>query len=112
MTPLFTGTGNELSELPCPYALLRSYSEIRGGFMSDTEPFFVFADRSPVMAKNMCATLHKIINLAGFDAFFYETHSLRAGRSGDLYKMGIPIEIIKKLGRWKSNAVFRHLKTV
>ena len=45
-----------------------------------------------------------------FDKRLYSVHSLRAGRANDLLKLGLSVETIKKLGRWKSNAVFRYLK--
>ena len=45
-----------------------------------------------------------------FDDTLYGTHSLRSGRTCDLYKLGLSVETIKKIGRWKSNAVFRYLK--
>ena len=37
----------------CPFKLLRSYLESRGGYMAETEEFFVFSDRSPVQAENL-----------------------------------------------------------
>ena len=95
----------------CPYKLLRRYTDTRGGFKAETEPFFIFADGTPVSPKHMASCLKSMLRKAGFNKKYYGTHSLRAGRSCDLYRLGVPIETIKKLGRWKSNAVFRYLKT-
>ena len=79
--------------------------------MTDTEPFFVFSDRTPVTPKQMGSCLKIVLKKAGFDQKLYGTHSLRAGQTCDLCKLGISVENIKKLGRWKSNAIFRYLKS-
>ena len=97
--------------LPCPYQLLREYSVKRGDFCQDADPFFVFSDRSPVRPIDVNACLKQAIQNANFDSSLYGSHSLRIGRSSDLYKLGLSIETIKKIGRWKSNAVFRYLRS-
>ena len=96
---------------PCPYELLRNYAEVRGGFVTDWEPFFIYADRTPVPILQLSSTLRKIIKRAGFNSGLYGSHNLRAGRSCDLYKLGLPVSMIKKLGRWKSNVVYQYLCT-
>ena len=98
------------NQLPCPYNLLRKYLKMRGGFCSEAEPFFIFRDGSPVLHSHVHKNLKCIIKVSGFDNRFYRTHSLRAGRSCDLYNLGVSVETIKKLGRWRSNAVYRYLK--
>ena len=62
------------------------------------EPFFIFIDGSPVRPDHMHKTLKFMLSQAGFQAAAYNTHSLRSGRCGDLLKMGISVETIKKLG--------------
>ena len=46
----------------------------------------------------------------GFNPKNYCVHGLRAGRVVDLLRYGVPIDMIKKLGRWSSNAVYKYLK--
>ena len=96
--------------LPCPYQLLKAYADIRGGFTSNQEQFFVFCDKSPITTRHFSSCLKRIIMLCGFDCSLYGMHSLRAGCSSDLYRLGLSVETIKKLERWHSNAVFRYLK--
>ena len=48
----------------------------------------------------------------GIDYHNFSVHSLRAGRACDLLSYGVSVETIKKLGRWKSNAVFKYLKLI
>ena len=102
--------GHKAAALPCPYNTLWKFSKIRGNYSSDDDHFFTFSDGSPVQARHMRMVLKLMVKNAGFNEKFYSTHSLRSGRSSDLYKLGISIEKIKKLGRWRSNAVYRYLK--
>ena len=94
----------------CPFTALRTYLDCRKSYKTMTEPLFMFHDRTPVSTLQFRKTSKLSISLAGFDGLLYDTHSLCAGRSCDLLKMKVSVETIKKLGRWKSNAVFKYLK--
>ena len=94
------------SYLPCPFELLKKYTILRGGYKSESEPFFIFHDRSPLRPTHVNGCLKMILKTAGFKNNYYGSHSLRAGRSCDVYQLGIPVSTIKKLGRWRSNAVY------
>ena len=54
--------------------------------------------------------LKRAIKAIGLDPNLYSIHSMRLGRGTDLEKQGISIPLIKKIGRWKSNAVYKYLK--
>ena len=90
--------------------ILRQFLQIRGTYSDQKEPFFVFADKSPVKPQHMRNCLKMILKQSGFDATLYGVHSMRAGRAVDLLKLGLSVETMKKIGRWKSNAVFRYLR--
>ena len=94
----------------CPFKVLKDYLQVRKKRSHDSEQFFVFADRSLVMAAHIRAMLHKLLSSCNLDSSNYGTHSLRAGRLIDLYHMGVKIEVIAKLGRWKSGAIYTYLK--
>ena len=96
--------------LVCLYNLHREYSRKRGGYTSDAEPFFVFPDKKTILPRQMSTSLKMMIKLSGFNETLYGSRSLRLGRTCDLYKLGLSVESIKKMGRWKSNVVFRYLK--
>ena len=96
--------------LPCPYDLLHQYLKLRGPYRRPNEPFFIFADGTPVQPRQMRQCLKNTLKFAGCDESLYGVHSLRSGRAGDLLDLGLSVETIKKIGRWKSNAVFRYLK--
>ena len=97
-------------EHPCPYELLRTYAKLRGPFAcKESEPFFVFRGGIKVTPGHMQNCLKKMLKMAGYDQTLYSFHSLRIGQSQDLLKYGLSVETIKKLGWWKSNAVFKYL---
>ena len=94
----------------CPFTMLRQYLLVRKSYKTEREQFFVFSDRTPIGPEQYRKTLKLCLSLAGFTKENYDTHSMRAGRSCDLLKMGVSVEMIKKLGHWKLNAVFKYLK--
>ena len=94
----------------CPFFLLRAYITVRPKYRSPSEPFFIFRDFSPVSAMQMRDTLRLMLKVGGFSHLSYCTQSLRSGRACDLLDYGLSVETIKKLGRWKSNAVYTYLK--
>ena len=101
---------NSKLHLPCPYNLLWRYSVTKPPWKSKSENFFVFRDNSPVKASDMRACLQKTLKSAGFNHTYYGLHSLRSGRTGDMVKLGLSVDKVQRIGRWKSNAVFKYLK--
>ena len=97
--------------LYCPYELLRRYIDARPKYLNKREPFFIFRDGTPVRPDNMRENLKFFLKESGFNPILYNTHSLRAGRSVDLRKMNVSLDLIRKLGRWSSNSVFAYLHT-
>ena len=95
----------------CPYNLLRKYIQVRGPYSTKNleEPFFVFSDHSAITPQVMRSVLKCTLKWTGFNETLYDTHSFRIGRTVDLLKLGLSVETIKKIGRWKSNAVFTYL---
>ena len=103
-----SSTSNMQNHL-CPFLILRQYLSQCMMALSNTENFFVFRDRSPVMPYHFRQMLKNIIRQAGMDSDAYTTHSLRSGRAVDLMNLGVSIETIKKMGRWKLNAIYSYL---
>ena len=96
----------------CPFQILRAFLQARPSFISDKEPFFIFRDRSPVSPNNFTSVLKILSKDGGYDETRYSSHGFRGGRSRDLLEMGVPINTIRKLGRWspKSSSVYAYLK--
>ena len=110
-----TTSGNQRKEhlrinYSCPFLSLNTYLSLRPVRITQYEQFFVFSDGSPVLASHLRACLKLMLIRLQLNPRLYSMHSMRTGRSSDLLKYGISVETIKKLGRWKSNAVFRYLR--
>ena len=78
--------------------MLRQYLGIRGTYKTTKEPFFVFADKSPMTPYHMRTCLKLMLKLVGFDENLYSVHSLHMGHACDLLKLGLSVESIKKIG--------------
>ena len=96
----------------CPYLLLRTYLHVWGYYVQNDENFFVFGDKSPVHPHHFALVLKHILQSTCFDSSKYSSHAFHAGQAGDLLKYGLSVETIKKLGRWKSNVVYRYLRDI
>ena len=94
----------------CPFNLIKAYISCRLKAKSEMENFFVFSDGSLIKSENVRSMLKLMIEHLKLDSTFYNFHSLRIGHCGHLLKLGLSVETIKNLGRWKSNAVFTYLK--
>ena len=94
----------------CPFKLTQHFMSLRGRFQEDSEQFFIFRDRSPVQPHHIRKVLRELLSNMNLNGSLYDCHSLCIGRSLDLAKHGVPIETIRRMGRWKSNAVYRYLK--
>ena len=93
-----------------PFYILQQFLAIRPPSQNESEQFCVFTDNSPVSPDNLRSTLKLMLTRVGLDSSLYNIHSLRIGRTGNLMDLGLSVKTIKKLGRWKSNAVFAYLR--
>ena len=94
----------------CPFQLLRDYLSCRLKYRKNTKVFFIYNDRSTVPQDNFRKVLYLALDRCKIDRTNYGSHSLRAGRCLDLFRYGVSVETIKKIGRWKSNAIYSYLK--
>ena len=93
----------------CLFEEISKYIATRPTIINDTDQFFVFSNGSKVTpnhARKMLKTLIKCLNL---QEELHTIHGFRGGRVIDLFNLGISVETIIKIGRWKSNAVFTYL---
>ena len=95
----------------CPFAILSSYIKHRKKLKYSSEQFFVFRNRDPVKPQHVRDILTKVLEINNFEPSLYTFHGIRAGRATDLLEAGVSVETIKKLGRWKSSAVFTYLRS-
>ena len=94
----------------CPFKIINRYLKLRGPYVHDHDQFFMFRDRSPVKAVHVRNILCLMIKKLGLNSKLFDCHSFRSGHASQLIKLGFTIEKIKRLGRWKSNAVYKYIK--
>ena len=103
-------TGNYLHRNFCPFKPLRDFISVRQPYRTETEPFFVFSDGKPVHPYQVRKVLRQVIAKIGLDATLYDMHSFRIGRTTDLIKYGYSIDQVQRLGRWRSNVIFKYIR--
>ena len=94
----------------CPFQLTKNYLQVRGDYILDSDQLFIFRDRLNVQQHHIRKVLRDTLTSLGLEASMYGFHSLQAGRTVDLAKCHVPLQEICKIGRWRSNAVYRYLK--
>lgn len=95
----------------CPFNILSNFSLMRPRRDAPGSPYFVFSDGSRVTERHYRTVLRSILTILGLSAKSYNTHSLRIGRASTLFKRKLPVEFIKKLGRWKYvSTAFKYFK--
>ena len=107
---LCSNKGIEPTNPYCPFKLLREYIVARRTYHHKSEPFFIFSDRTPVPAPLVRKVLKDTLKEAGFDNRFYNFQSFRIGRASELVlKYDVSVQVLKKLGRWRSNVIYEYL---
>ena len=107
-----TGSLHAKHSFFCPFRALRDYITLKAQdrSMPGEQNFFIFRDGVPVYPVNVWLLLCNVISRLNLDASLYNCQSLRIGHATDMMKAGIPVDTIKKLGRWKSNAIYKYLR--
>ena len=94
-----------------PFELLRTYMKICGNYDYDVEQFFVFKYNVKVQPEHIRNVLKLRLRRLGLNEDLYNRQSFRIGRATDLIvKANWPVELVKRMGRWKSNAVYKYVK--
>ena len=97
----------------CPSSLLVTFL-LRAGNLPDTAPALAYltpdahmATITPAKARDRFKHLLRAIGLSTKD---HNTHSLRRSGASHLMASGIDLAVIRCLGDWKSDSIFRYLK--
>ena len=102
--------GTDQDGVICPFKAIKEYIKMRRSRKLETEPFFIFRDRSPVLPAHYRKLIKDSIKHLGLQERFYMAHGTRAGRASDLFSMKISVETIRKLGRWSSSAIYQYFR--
>ena len=76
-------------------------------------PLFRYVQNSkwlPLTQALFSRRLHEVLQLLGFPSDKYSNHSFRRGGASFALNCGLPVDLIKLQGDWKSNACERYLE--
>lgn len=97
----------ENDSMICPVKLLRTYLGNRPKFGG---PLFCHFSGSPITRNQFVGILNKALKCTGIDSSHIRSHSFRIGACSSHFDKGTPVEEIKRLGRWKSDAYKRYIR--
>ncbi|CAC5391431.1 unnamed protein product [Mytilus coruscus] len=76
-----------------------------------TEPLFCSVDATPLHRPDFDRILHKCLASCGLDSSRYKGHSFRIGAATDAAERGLSDSQIRSMGRWKSNAFQKYIRS-
>lgn len=92
----------------CPVAAMLGYLSYR---RSSPGLLFKFKDGRPLTRSSFVKAVRSALDAAGIDSSRYSGHSFRSGAATTAAKQGIGDATIMMLGRWRSSAYQRYVKT-
>ena len=92
----------------CPVTAVLSYMVARG---SSPGPLFSFEDGRHLTRERFATAVRSALSSAGYTAGDYAGHSFRIGAATTASERGIQDSLIQTLGRWKSSAYTRYIRT-
>ena len=97
----------------CPTRTLVSFLQQAGEIPPDAPALSFRSEGGTVetlTAQSVRRHLHQLVRAIGLHPSSYNTHSLRRSGATYLLSLGVTVDIIKILGDWKSDCVFKYLK--
>ena len=92
----------------CPVAAVLSFLAVRP---PSAGPLFVHADSSPLTRAQLIAAVRSALEGLGVDVTRYSGHSFRIGAATAAAQVGLSDSFIQTLGRWRSSAYLRYIRT-
>ena len=97
---------NQSASPACPVVNINNYLQLRGNKFG---PLFKLRDKA-VSSTVYSNTLKSILKVLGKDISKFSSHSFRIGAATYWSNIGFSELQIKRMGRWKSNAIFKYLR--
>ena len=91
----------------CPVCLLRSYLKLRS---NQPGQLFIHGNGKPLTRSQFSSVLDKAVRGSEFKHEHIKSHSFRIGRASELASLGVDSDIIKTMGRWKSDAYKSYIR--
>ncbi len=96
----------------CPFRAMSAYFAIIPAHIHPSQsPLFIFANGRPLTRHSCLTHLRDLLRRAGYPPRAYNTHSFRIGAATVAAQAGISSHMIKRLGRWRSGAYRRYIRT-
>ena len=92
----------------CPVVAVLAYLTIRPPVPG---PLFIYADGSPLTRSGLVSAVRSALSTSGADLSRFTGHSFRIGAATSAALAGLPDSLIQTLGRWKSSAFLRYIRT-
>ena len=95
-------------DICCPVQLILGYVSLRG---HSPGPLFCWPDGKAISRTFFIAQLNAALKFNNLDSSLYKGHSFRIGAASWAAAKGFSDSQIRLLGRWKSNAFLRYIRT-
>lgn len=92
----------------CPVAAMLAYLAVRP---STPGPLLVHRDGTPLTRTYLVSAVRTALSQAGYNTAQYTGHSFRIGAATAAARAGLPDSLIQTLGRWRSPAFLRYIRT-
>ena len=92
----------------CPIKAMTAYAMYVD--TSSNNPVFKAGRFNPLTQKKLNRTLRNLLQQGGFNHINYSSHSFRIGAATTAAAAGLPPWLIKRLGRWHSDAYLTYLR--
>jgi len=76
-----------------------------------TRPLFTFTNGKWLSPASLTKELRSVLQGCGLPADHYFTHSFHTGAAATAAAAGVPLWLIKVLGRWSSDCYERYIRT-
>ena len=96
------------NDLLCPVSSLLAYLAIR---TARPGPLLLLANGNPLSREVLVSHIRRALAASGFDVSGFTGHSFRIGAATTAGLAGFPDSTIQMLGRWKSDAFTRYLRS-
>lgn len=92
----------------CPVKLLLDFISVQGSVQG---PLFCWPDGKPIKRAFFVEKLKAALTFCDLDISLYKAHSFRIGAASWASAKGFTDSQIRHLGRWRSNAFLRYIRT-
>jgi hypothetical protein len=108
--PLRVGVDQVISA-PAALVALCDYATLcHPTMLTATTPLFHFLDGTAIHRSWLMQKVERLLHIAGHDPRLYSSHSFRKGGAVSLQEAGVEDSIIRRSGRWKSDAFHLYVR--